>query len=370
MSGTLSAFIMFGAVFAIVTKGRADADDAPLRPESKPWPAGAGFKFESKPNKTRRAASGIACGAAPGTSDRQICLVVFDEGTEARFAEVRDGSIFPLDDRVVLLTPGGGELDAEAAALDGDFFYVTGSHAPKRGDCENNPASRHVLKFRRDAKTGRAAYNADGSLAQYADTQKLWSLMATLPELAQYVGDGVCLGTKPPPKAPHLHGRQGADIEGLAAHDGRLFFGFRGPTIGGRAPVLSVDADALFGTGTPQARVFLLDLEDGRGIRDIQSVPEGFLILAGPGDDPDHDVGWTIALWDGKADTDGKAHPRVLARLQLKDGDGKKVKRDTCDEETKPEGLAVLDRSSTHFRVLVLSDGMCDGGPLSFQIPR
>src|SRR6266508_350209 len=67
------------------------------------------------------------------------------------------------------------------------------------------------------------------------------------------------------------------DIEGLAVKDGRLYFGFRGPVLrDGWVPILVTawdDVDA--------AEVRYVQL-DGRGIRDIAVVDDGFLILAGP----------------------------------------------------------------------------------------
>ena len=41
-----------------------------------------------------------------------------------------------------------------------------------------------------------------------------------------------------------------------------------------------------------------------------------------------------------------------------------------CDRELKPETLTVLDKPNDHYRVLILSGGMCDGGPLTFKIHR
>ena len=75
--------------------------------------------------------------------------------------------------------------------------YVVGSHSAKRNDCGNNPDSRHVIRFRVDPKTGRALRNARGTLVGYADTDRLWSTMAAMPELQAHVGDSMCLGLGP-----------------------------------------------------------------------------------------------------------------------------------------------------------------------------
>lgn len=360
----LTAFV--GVCVAAQARGTGDTGPRAVKSESGPWSAGAGFTFQGKSDKIRRSVSAMACPMPADEPASRTCLVVFDEGTEARFANVRQDGFAPLDERVALRPKGAGELDAEGAALDGDFFYVTGSHSPKRGDCSSNPESRRVIRFRRDPETGRAVRNPDGTLADRADTDRLWALMASLPELAPFTGEGKCLGTEPPPKAPHLKGQRAVDIEGLAAKDGRLFFGLRGPVVGSRALVLEVDAAGLFDGGSAQARVLSLDLSHGRAIRDLQAVRDGFLVLTGPGDDPkDRKVGWGIAFWDGRVGSDGRAQPKLLADLELAG-----MVRGTCDEEVKPEALAVLEQKPASFRVLILSDGLCDGGPTSFRITR
>ena len=38
--------------------------------------------------------------------------------------------------------------------------------------------------------------------------------------------------------------------------------------------------------------------------------------------------------------------------------------------EIKPEALAILEDGSNFRRLLILSDGMCNGGPMSFRIPK
>jgi hypothetical protein len=108
-----------------------------------------------------------------------------------------------------------------------------------------------------------------------------------------------------------------------------------------------------------------LDLGAGRGIRDIEAVDNGFLLLAGPDDTQAHQsVGWTLAWWDGKP-SPTPVTPKVLASLDLS-----KVPLGDCDKEIKPEAITVLKETPSSFEVLLLSDGMCDGGPLAFTVPK
>ena len=321
-----------------------------------------GFSFPSI--KTRRALSGIACPVS--ASRERLCLAVFDEGAEARHLTI-NGEAYVPDNEPVELRPGSLELDAEAAATDGIFYYVSGSHSAKRSDCGNNPESRHVVRFRVDPKTGRALRNARGALVGYADADRLWPIMATTRELQAHVGDSMCLGTEAPKDAPQLTGKRGVNIEGLAVKDGRLFFGFRGPSEDGKAYILAIDADGLFSGKDARPWRVSVDVGQGRAIRDLLAVSDGVLVLAGPDDDEKNaGVGWVVSRWEGQETSNPNGRTKALATLDLSH-----VKLHSCDHEPRPEALAVMaDKPGEPYEALVFSDGMCDGGPLRFAIPR
>ncbi|EXI85936.1 MAG: hypothetical protein AW11_03268 [Candidatus Accumulibacter regalis] len=350
-----------------------------VQPTSGPWDSGDGFSFKlgkKKDAKIRRSVSGIACSRS--AVQQRICLLVFDEGVEARYATLRDGTLVVGPERVALRADEG-ELDAEGAATDGNYFYVTGSHSAKRSDCRNNPHSRHVIRFRRDPATGRALRSPGGDpsgvLVDYADSGRLWSIMQAQPELQAHVGEGKCLGTTAPPEAPKLLGQHGVNIEGLAVSDGRLYFGFRGPARKGQAVILAVDSEALFQGGDVRASITRIKVGAGRGIRDMVAVQGGILLLTGPDDDPATQPGvkWAISWWDGKSSS-GVVTPKTLATLDLGGVELREIKAgkaNVCeDKELKPEAMTVLDETPQAYRLLILSDGMCDGGALTFSVPR
>ncbi|MEC5212390.1 hypothetical protein RCH06_000930 [Polaromonas sp. CG_9.5] len=339
-----------------------------VQPDSGLWDSGDGFQFDlkkKKRKKTRQSVSGIACNL--NAAQQRVCLLAFDEGAEARYATL-DRQALRIDAEPVVLRDTTDELDAESAATDGHYFYVAGSHSAKRGDCASNPDSRHVIRFRLDPATGRALRTPTGALVGYADSGKLWPLMQALPELAPYVGERKCLGDAPPEKAPELAGQQGVNIEGMAVQGGQLYFGFRGPVRDGVARVLAVNTEALFSpqpASDAKPTVTSLALGPHRGIRDMVAVKTGLLLLAGPDDSrTSQDAGWTVAWWDGKAAA-GVVQPRLLAALDLSG-----VKLRHCDKELKPEAITVLEETATAYKLLVLSDGLCDGGPLAFTVPR
>jgi hypothetical protein len=342
---------------------RAATDDPPtIAPQSSPLDSGMGFSFPSI--KTRRALSGIACPAS--RSRERLCLAVFDEGAEARHLTINGESYVP-DNEQVALRPGNIELDAEAAATDGAFYYVAGSHSAKRNDCGNNPESRHVVRFRVDPKGGRALRNVRGTLVDYSDTDRLWSIMATTPQLQAHVGDSMCLGTESPKDSPRLTGMRGVNIEGLAVKNGRLFFGFRGPVDDGRAHILAVNADGLFSGKDARPTRVSVNVGKGRAIRDLLAVSDGVLVLAGPDDDEKNaSVAWIVSRWDGQETSDPNGQIKTLATLDLSN-----VKLRSCDHEPRPEALAITaDKPGEAYEALIFSDGMCDGGALRFTIPR
>lgn len=354
------------------------AQPAPVvAPATPVWRAGDGFAFaggEKKARKIRQSVSGLAC--APNGAGQPVCLFAFDEGSAAYFAQLdaAEQKVLPLDPPVPLRGHNEGELDAEAAATDGHFFYVTGSHSNKRKDCASNPESRHVIRLRRDPTTGQALRNERGGLVNFADSGRLWDVMAQLPALRPLLDK--CLGDD----GAKAHG---LNIEGLAVRGGRLYFGLRGPVQNGAAWVLSVDAEALFSkTANPQPVLHRLALGAHRGIRDLLAVDDGLLILAGPDDaDVSPAPDWTLSWWNTRtpgpteaafdasksnaAALPAVATPRLLATLDLRP-----VQKRPCDKEVKPEAVTVLQSDAKRYQLLVLSDGLCDGGARVFEVPR
>ncbi len=345
-----------GLVFSLASTQAQTSVEAPrVRPTSEPWGSGKGFAFARKEQKTRKALSGIAC--TRNVAQTRVCLMVFDEGWQVRFATLGDHKLSVEPEEVKLKGPEKEKLDAEGAATDGTYFYVTGSHSAKRKGCLNNVHSRHVIRFRVDPATGRAlrspAGDPQGMLVDYADSGRLWSTMQSRAELKNHVREGDYCGV---------------DIEGLAVSKGRLYFGFRSPV-----GILSVDAEAFFQGGDPKDQFTRVELGAGRGIRDMVAVQDGFLLLTGPDDDPANKsrVNWRIDWWDGRSvaaktlaqlDLSGLDQPRTLQKG--------KARECTDEDERKPEAVTVLDETPQAYQLLVLSDGMCDGGAMTFTVAR
>ena len=328
----------------------------PVRPALEVTPA---FDFDKK---TRRSVSGIAC--TPDAA-RLLCLVVFDEGTKAQFAMLGAARLDPIGKPIELAdgaskgkSRGTGELDAEGAAVAAGFHYVIGSHSVKRRSCKSNPTSHSVVRFRVGSMSGSPPQTAVTELVR---TTRLWDLMQQDPYLQLHMQG--CLGDGAGGTPAQMQSRPGINIEGIAVTGGRLYAGFRGPSEDGSVPVFSVDAQALFEGGEAHPRLDRLPVGTRIGIRDMAAAHHSILLLLGP---DDHEAGvegvWAVAQW-----TPGTtAPPRVLASLDIRRED----LGGACFEAIKPEAIAILEESAAKFRVVVLSDGVCDGGPLIFDLPR
>ncbi|NKQ84970.1 DUF3616 domain-containing protein [Rhizobium ruizarguesonis] len=305
--------------------------------------------------KTRRSLSGVACPVV--VEGKHICLVAFDEGAEARTIAINEAE-YEVRKKSIDLGPGDSEMDSEAVAADGAFYYVSGSHADKRDPCEVNGGSHRLVRIAYDPTTGLPLRKSNGKLKDLEDGFDITKVLSD--DLRGSVGK--CLGSD----------EGGFDIEGMAAFDGRLYFGLRGPTAPDETAAGGGTVAYVFEAGTSPSLVtqddardpFRIRVASGRAIRDMASVDGGILLLLGP-DDDNRDVGWSIALWkvDEQADRKASVNTTDLGPLDLSE-----AKRAQCDKEVKPEGMAVLtsraEGSGEVYRLAIFSDGMCDGGPM------
>ncbi|RDJ10091.1 hypothetical protein B5K05_13225 [Rhizobium phaseoli] len=338
---------MLGASWLPATSSRAE-----IKIIVGPLPTAGEFDLEKK---TRRSLSGIACPVV--VDGKHVCLVAFDEGAEARTIAINETE-YEVRKKSIVLGPADGEMDAEAVAADGAYYYVSGSHADKRNPCKVNEGSHRLVRIAYNPATGLPIRKSDGKLQDVEDGFDITKVLND--DLTRSVGK--CLGSQ----------EGGFDIEGMAAYDGRLYFGLRGPTAPDETAAGSGAIAYVFEAGTSPSLVtqdnakdpFRIPVANGRAIRDMASVDKGILLLFGP-DDDNRDVGWSIALWkvDEEADRKTPVNTIDLGPLDLSE-----AKRAQCDKEVKPEGMAVLgshsEGSDEVYRLAIFSDGMCDGGPV------
>lgn len=280
--------------------------------------------------------SGAACYEVNG--ERKSCLLAGDEARHACFFRI-DGQtivpgptikLFPHKENDVAVS----EADIEGVSFSNGYYYLTGSHGLARHNAEFQASRFLVFRFEVDAETGMP------SLPFPPDVEKsdnLRKMIAEAPELGAY--------------AEKPLGEHGVNIEGLAVRNHHLFLGFRAPVLDGKAFVMSVDVDAVFGNTPAGPHVYSIALGDGVGVRDLVAVEGGFLVLGGP--EMDEPGAAKLFFWDGQSTA-----PKRLGRLA------------GLPEGAKPEAVLVLAEDTEAYRLLIMSDGIAGGAPLEYRVPK
>ena len=312
-----------------------------IAPEATSWKPAAIFEKNDKDDdlkdQPRMNLSGAAC--VPTTPKFTSCLIANDEKRYAQFFSIEGNVLVPR--KLIRLSDADKDPDAEGVAYAQGFFYVTGSHGRSRSTNKDNDTSYAVFRFAVDPITGIPKVEpSDKTVVGIESTSRLRDALSE---------DSAIKASFNKPLADG-----GINIEGIAVKDGRMHFGLRGPSMDEHAFVLSVDANALFTRDDDLKRKSTsLKLGKDTGIRDLAAVNDGILILAGP--TRDEAVGYSVWLWDGASAT-----AKPLATLDLS----------TVASGAKAEILLPLEENNTALRVLVMFDGVENGGAKSFIIPR
>jgi len=328
--------------------------------------------------KKSKDVSGIGCAGDPGMYPR-ICLLVDDETQGAQVVILHKdhlvaGDFIPLINDIFRDKTDSSkdkplELDAEGVAYakgdkDADgTFYVIGSHGrPRHGkpaEEEENAAraaaTRHVFRIKFES----AAINLDTGKISKApkiddDHGKLAGLIAGDTTLDDFHDKAL--------------EDNGLTIEGVAARGLMLYAGLRAPVLDdGSAVIVSAPISALFDHAQGQLTLDRMmlgrdTLGKPRGIRDLVAFGDGFLIIAGPAQDPDssHKI----------APGDYAIYRKDGSRLEKMDLEAYET---TKPEETepvamKPEALLVVEQTGQSPTGLILFDGPKEGEPRLVEI--
>ena len=291
--------------------------------------------------------SGIACSSTTGFP--RSCLIIDDETQAAQLVIVKNGEILAGDPISLHGERFDGqpvELDGEAVAYDGGFFYVLGSHGhPRDRKGKLDPirdAAKIAAGIKGSSKVFRIRIDPDhispeGKLQgifEVTSSVELRKILLAQPELKSFVDKRL--------------DESGLTAEGLAILNGRFYVGLRSPVLNGRqAALVSADMGSLFEGRDANSKLHVLDLGAGRGVRDLVAFDGGFLVLAGPAGD--QEGLYSIFFWDG---AEGK---KLLKDLPI--WTGKKGR------QVKAEAILPLDRNDEGLRVLLMFDGPKEGAP-------
>ena len=303
-------------------------------------------QFAGKKGKTAGDLSGIACRPAGQALD---CLAINDEGNFAQRVKITESIIVPGETRALIgdkppedavgtrpsiACPGGNgkfdEFDGEGVAVTGETFYVIGSHG-----CSRKKAEFRLSSF----LLARLPAAADGAVGQPQLTWRLSDALTVASPVASFQGKS-------------LMDQNGLNIEGIAVVGDRLYAGLRAPSLVGQAFIVSASVAALFLPDAPlQTEVRPVTLGKDTGIRDLTALPDGsLLILSGPAQEQ-AEVPFGLFLL-----TKDKVTP--LGWLEDIGGGY---------ERAKAEAVTVLSQAGNTLRLLVLFDGITNGGPREYR---
>ncbi len=283
--------------------------------------------------------SGIAV-----TPDFKHCLICTDEG---------DGIQMGIMDRKALTVTAGAtidllpevnvpktEVDTEGVAwmASDKCFYVTGSHgvSKKKGDFD---ASRcHIIRIPTAADGAPLQAGVQvGSLLPWVEKNSTLSSNVRQPLQLN-----------------------GFNIEGLAAKDGKLWFGVRGPNLKGDAFVIEATPASLF-TPTPEATLHALSIGNGMGVRELVGVKEGFLILTGNA---------CAEATKKQPETMAPGEDQTFRLFIWKPGTPPRLIGDVPQPSAKAEGMLLLDETESTIDILMLFDSAPAGGPRAYRISK
>ncbi|MGF7151821.1 hypothetical protein FHS96_005489 [Sphingomonas zeicaulis] len=318
------------------------------------WEVTKDLKFKVDNSIPEYNVSGMACSLSDKSS--RICVIIDDELTFAERVNVRGRKIEPDApiELVTASTPVGtapvipcddvkkpNDLDGEAVAESEGSFYVIGSHG-----CGRNKGAFRSSSFllARIPLVGTPAV-----------TYRVSEALQGCPDIGGRYGKWLqdFTGKDGKPRADD----NGLNIEGLAITGGRMWIGLRGPVLrregspSDEAFIISLDADAPFIVDKPlQARLYSVGLGPERGVRDLAALGDGrILILAGPR--IGGGIDYAIYVFDPRNGT-------AVAIATLRQH----------DPAQKQEGLVVLREDRNTVDLLLLQDGVKNGGPYEVQV--
>ena len=254
---------------------------------------------------------------------------------------IKAGDLLPL-----MPNPSGKkmEIDIEGVAYSPQdhCYYVTGSHGVGKKNGEYEPSRATVFQIPTDPATG--AIKPEGirrtSLTPWLEQSDVFR---------EYVRKPLQLN--------------GFNIEGLTSHEGKLYFGVRGPNVQGNTFVIETTSASLFGGGLPACTVHSLPVGTARGIRELAAVRDGFIIVTG----------------NASAEAT-KKFPTSQARMADKVFDlflwrpGKEPALSAIGVLPQPadkaEALLVLEDAPGYVDLLVVFDGAPAGGAQSYRLTR
>lgn len=323
------------------------------------WDYGDGFTEAD--GATARNLGALAC------QSNGSCVVVDDRNRYASLFEISSyGVIRPLFKKVPLMVLARTEskLDIEAVSYENGNYLFVGSHSVsvKRGSVKEN--RRHLFLVPAKDFQGRIATSGEDEPPDRTKKASLHYIFSNHPDFKEEY-NGLLLQ------------RGGVNVEGAALDGESVLIGMRAPSPLFALTILRLNRDDLFAGEEPEPEIFNVAVDrKGIGIRDMAKLDDGFLLLTGDShseasayidpQNPDLDkptiVGnpFELYFWDGSSQR-ARLVGTILGAFP------------SIEDFVKAEGLLVLPDNKPDaptLDVLITFDGIENGAPTSFQIPR
>ncbi len=270
-------------------------------------------------------------------------IVGADEGNKIKVLK-HNGKAYAVEYGIPL--SNDKEIDIEGIAYEDGIVYVIGSHSFKRNEIQADPTFAQSQAAIGDPTPELQRDRLFRLNLNPAPTIELTSLRSIIES------DRILkLFSKTPSK------ENGIDIEGIAVFNGLLYVGFRGPVLRDNwVPILKCK----FANPITHPELVFVNL-GGRGVRDLTRVKNGFLILAGPvGDGPGS---YQVYFWDGEVDRSDIPTTGRSGQIEL-------LGKIPVDGDMKAEGIALLKESNLDYEVIIVFDGVDNGGISSYKITK
>ena len=208
--------------------------------------------------------SGLALG-------EHFVVIGSDEGTDIQILKKVADREYRAEDGLIQLLDSETEIDIEGIAHEGDTYYGVGSLALQRKRVREDKTHRQNVKRIKRVEQENSK-NHLFRLSLHPKNGKVETAIDKINHKDLLSQDEIL--------APFCHipsKENGVDIEGLAVDGGTLYLGFRGPVLRSNyVPIMTVEFD-----DREDYKLLFVQL-DGLGIRDLDRVHDGFLIVAGP----------------------------------------------------------------------------------------
>ena len=315
------------------------------------WPVKG--KLKGHGDKGALNISGIACDRADFP---RLCLVIDDELQNAQVAILRDGELMAGETIPLIhdsLVESRWSSTVKASPLPMASFMSSAPTASPATARKSSTPSHDAAKIA--ARTRASSQVARVKIDPNTITNK-GTLTADDPKLRCRRGSNNCSSktTSSNPMSTRRWARMVCRSRASRSTAVGSDAGLRTPALDKGSPVLSVSLGAIFGRDAPDPQLHMLRLGAGRGVRDLASDGNGFLVLAGPA--TSKAGGFAIYRWNGAA-----ALTALKELPAFHDKDGIAI---------RPEAVLPLDRTAAGSRLLLLFDGTKQGAPQVIQLEK